>query len=233
MSDTRRTILDYAGDEISAVLAADAEVDAIISEIARIREKREEADLACSRHKMQMFVPDRSRILAEHALAGTKAPPPPPMPSTESYEELKATRDGLTAMLEAAEARKVAATGRVRAGVIEVFKAGANRAAEDYARHAEALAEIHAIIGSGQFMLDSLGFKHDAQRLISSEFNDLAIPTSDFLPALKGKGKRHSYRGWLAGGHPEELRTAASGAFAVARNKITSLLGGRWPLGRF
>lgn len=228
MSDSDRTlsILDYAAEELAEVERLQAEEDAAAAEVERIDKAIHEAELAFYRRKDEVKRPDRRQALAAAALAGVEAPPEPPIPPGPTLEDLQATIDGLDAMRKTSEDTRAKTHAALRLKVIEVFTAGAERAAEDYLSTARRLEALHTAIGAAEEV--------SRQGLVGDDWESVCVPNSSRLRALEHagvvRGAAYLRLPVVAGGDTYRSRVAA--AHAAARSEIRARLGGRWPMDR-
>jgi hypothetical protein len=220
-----KTLLEYGPDLLEEMERIKAEENDARAEVAKIDSAIFAAELAESNRRAELVRPDRSRVLAEAALAGEAAPPEPEDPPGPPVAELQSTIRGLRAMRDEPEKRievaRAALAGRCR----EAFKVAAQRAAVDYLDLADRLRKVHAEIAAAQTMAGS----DMTAWVVGESWWKIAVPSSGQLRALDGKVNPHDHRGLLFGGH-EDTYLAAQAAFDAARSEVMRLLGGRWPL---
>jgi hypothetical protein len=233
-------LLDYATDEERDELVGlrDAR-DNAEAEQRRLTQKAAELErqAGAASHAAEQDRAARRAALAAVALGEVDAgavPAAPVAAAGESADELRDAAGVLKLRAEEKGQEASEAHGKLRARTIDLFTTCANRAAADYLERARRLAEIHAAIGGVQDLLNSLGNVRAGvtpRVLVSPDWHDLAIPSSEALPALRGKGHDAWFKKWLAGGDESVNYRAASAAYAAAQAEIRDLVG-EWPLSR-
>lgn len=229
MSDAATTLLGYVKDLLEELERLQGEADAARDEERRIRTKLGEAELAIVKRRAELVRPDRSRVLAEAALAGAPTPPEPQDPPGPLVAELEATARGLKQLQAEAVKRREDRAADVRAALSRLFPVAAERAAVDYAKHAKALATLHAAIGAAQEGAQSVPGRTPWEGVfVGGDWTRLFVPISEQLEALRPYVRPHANVQVLAGGSIEECSNAARLAFERVRAEITRRLG-RWP----
>ena len=227
-TDATATILDWAPEELEQVASLQKVEDDARELIRTLSGKIGNAEIAYFARTNELRKPDRAQVLAEAAVSGKPPPPEPKDPPGAPLSDLEATVRGLKAMRTKAEEQAIEAHGAVRSRIVATFRVAAERAADDYVEACERVARIHAAIGAaGQFLAG-----YGGGTIVGDDWNQLDLPASDVLPALKRKGRDCYFRKVIAGGSPEVCSEASSAAFAKARTQVTRLLGGRWPFER-
>lgn len=230
-------LLDYATDEERDGLKRLREDrDAAESEQRRLENRAYDLDgqATVARSAVERAKHARRRALAARALGedDDSATPTTPAPDEPGPEELADAASELRARAEAKREEAAVHHGSLRSRTIELFKACAERAATDYLEHARRLSELHAGIGAVQRLLDSLGNVYTGatpEVLVGPDWHGLAIPSSDQLRPLRGRGHEAWYKRYLAGGDESISQKAATEAYLLAQREIAALVG-EWPL---
>jgi hypothetical protein len=229
MSDAADTLLGYVPELLAEIERLQGEADAARDDERRIRTKIDEAELAIMKRRAELVRPDRSRVLAEAALAGAAPPPEPQDPPGAPIAELEATARGLKQLQAEAVKRREDRVADVRAALCRLFPLAAERAAVDYAKHAKAVANLHAAIGAAQEGAQAVPGRTPWEGVfVGGDWSRLFVPISEQLEALRPYVRPHANVQVLAGGSVEECGNAARQAFERVKAEITRRLG-RWP----
>lgn len=149
----------------------------------------------------------------------------------ETPDGRSAPEIGALAEVTAAKAAAEEAAGAIRAEVVLLLKACADRAAPEYAAAAATVARLHAEIAGAQEVLDAHA---RGEAVVDRTIWDLLnVPGSEQLPSLRGRGQvvnptwnTHA----LAGGEILYVAQAATRAQVTLEKEIREACGG-WPFG--